>query len=405
MPQGDPVKAPRLSSIIVLLMSVAIGLAVASNYYAQPLLHSIGAQFGLSTTAAGGIVTVAQLSYAAGLILLVPLGDMIERRSLIVLMTVLSACGLLITAFASSLALVMLGTAVAGSLSVVGQVLIPFASTLAVPHERGKVVGTLMSGLLLGILLARAAAGALADLGSWRTVYWVAAVLMLATSVALWRLLPRHKNPAGLSYPRLLASVFHLYTDEPLFRARSLLGALLFASFGMFWTPLTFLMAAPPYAYSNTTIGLFGLAGAAGAYAANRFGRMADRGLGNRSTGIGLVLLLVSWLPIAFGQVSVLALVAGILLLDLAIQGVHVTNLSAIYRLNPEARSRLTAGTMTANFIGAATGSLTSSWIFAHAGWSGVCTAGALLGAAALSYAALAPNARIPASTAMPAGG
>lgn len=388
--------APRLSAPIVLLMSVATGLAVASNYYAQPLLHTIGAQFGLSTATAAGITTVAQLSYAVGLILLVPLGDMMERRSLIVAMSLLSACGLLMTALAPSFAFILAGTAIAGGSSVVAQVLIPLGSSLAGPDQRGKIVGTLMSGLLLGVLLARSAAGALADLGDWRTVYWVAATLMLAVSGTLWLMLPRSKNPVGLSYPRLLLSVFRLYTDEPLFRARSLLGGLLFTSFSMLWTPLTFLLAGPPYSYSTTGIGLFGLAGAAGAYAASRFGRMADQGQGNRSTRLGLSLLLISWLPIALGQLSVPALLIGILLQDLAIQGVHVTNLSAIYRLNPDARSRLTAGTMSCNFIGAAAGSLASSWIFSHAGWSGVCAAGALLGALALAYAALAPGAGIP---------
>ncbi|MFP5391870.1 MAG: MFS transporter [Gammaproteobacteria bacterium] len=378
-------------------MAVATGLAVASNYYAQPLLHTIGAHFGLSTATAGAITTVAQLSYALGLVLLVPLGDMLERRGLIVAMTILSACGLLTTALAPSFGFVLLGTAIAGSLSVVAQVLIPLASTLAAPSERGKIVGTIMSGLLLGILLARTAAGALADLGNWRTVYWVAASLMLCTAGALWLALPRSRSPAGLGYPRLLVSVARLYLDHPLFRARSLIGACLFASFGMLWTSLTFLLAGPPYSYSNARIGLFGLAGAAGAYAAKRFGRMADQGLGNRSTRIGLLLLLASWLPIALGQVSVPALLLGIVVLDLAIQGVHVTNLSAIYRLDPDARSRLTAGMMASNFMGAAAGSLSSAWMFSHAGWPGVCAAGALLAAAALAYASLAPHARIPA--------
>jgi len=386
----------RLTTPVVMLMAVATGLTVASNYYAQPLLHTIGAQFGLSTAAAGSIITVAQLSYALGLILLVPLGDIMERRGLIVAMTILSACGLLVTALAPSFTFIMLGTAMAGGLSVVAQVLIPLASTMAAPDERGKTVGTIMSGLLLGILLARTAAGVLADLGNWRTVYWVAAMLMLATSGALWMVLPRSQSPLGLSYPRLLASVFRLFTNEPLFRARSLLGAFLFASFGMLWTPLTFLLASPPYSYSNGKIGLFGLAGAAGAYGAKRFGRMADQGLGNRCTRLGLLLLLVSWLPVALGQTSVVALLVGIVLLDLAIQGVHVTNLSAIYRLAPDARSRLTAGMMASNFMGAAAGSLFSSWIFSCAGWSGVCVTGAFLGVAALTYASVARSARIP---------
>ncbi len=384
-------------------MSVATGLAVASNYYAQPLLHTIGQQFSISNAAAGAIVTTAQLSYAVGLMLLVPLGDMFERRSLIVLMNLLAAGGLLISAFSTSISMLIIGTALTGMLSVVAQILVPFAATLAAPHERGKAVGTVMSGLLLGILLARTAAGALADVGSWRTVYWVAAILMLCMSAVLWRVLPRYQSPTAMSYPRLLGSILRMFVEEPLFRARSLIGGLLFAAFSMLWTPLTFLLAGPPYEYSNTTIGLFGLAGAAGAYAANRFGRLADRGLGNLATRAGLLLLLGSWGLMAFGQVSVVALLAGILVQDLAIQGVHVTNTSSIYRLRPEARSRLTAGYVTCYFIGGASGSLVSSWLYAHFGWPAVVTAGAVLAALTLAYGALAPSARIPEMPSPPA--
>ncbi|WP_175125316.1 MFS transporter [Achromobacter animicus] len=384
-------------------MSVATGLAVASNYYAQPLLHTIGQQFSISNATAGTIVTTAQLSYAVGLMLLVPLGDMFERRSLIVLMNLLSAGGLLISAFSTSISMLIIGTALTGMLSVVAQILVPFAATLAAPHERGKAVGTVMSGLLLGILLARTAAGALADVGSWRTVYWVAAILMLCMSAVLWRVLPRYQSPTAMSYPQLLGSILRMFVEEPLFRARSLIGGLLFAAFSMLWTPLTFLLAGPPYEYSNTTIGLFGLAGAAGAYAANRFGRLADRGLGNLATRVGLLLLLGSWGLMAFGQVSVLALLAGILVQDLAIQGVHVTNTSSIYRLRPEARSRLTAGYVTCYFVGGASGSLVSSWLYAHFGWPAVVIAGAVLAALTLAYGALAPSARIPEMPSPPA--
>ncbi|OZI36639.1 MFS transporter [Bordetella genomosp. 1] len=388
--------ATRLTAPIVLLMAVATGLAVAGNYYAQPLLHTIGEQFGLSTAAAGGIVTVAQLSYAIGLVLLVPLGDMLERRALIVSMTALSACGLLISSSAQSIGWLMLGTAVSGMLSVVAQVLVPFAATLAEPHERGRIVGTIMSGLLLGILLARTAAGALADIGSWRTIYWVAAILLFAMAGVLWCVLPRHRSPVGLRYPQLLWSILQLYRDEPLLRARSLIGGLLFASFSMLWTPLTFLLASPAYGYSNTTIGLFGLAGAVGAYAANRFGRLTDRNLGNLATRVGLLLLFGSWALVAWGETSVWALLAGIVIQDMAIQGVHVTNQSAIYRLRPEARSRLTAGYMTSYFIGGAAGSLAAAWIYTHAGWLGVTAAGAAAALLALAYGRLAPGAHIP---------
>ncbi|WP_144638645.1 MFS transporter [Bordetella genomosp. 13] len=382
---------------MVLLMAIATGLAVSGNYYAQPLLHSIGQQFGLSNAQAGSIVTTAQLSYAVGLILLVPLGDVLERRGLIVCMTVLSGCGLLVSSFAGSFAMLLAGTALSAMLSVVAMVLVPFAATLADPRERGKAVGTIMSGLLLGILLARTVAGALADAGSWRTVYWVAALLMFGMAGVLRLKLPRWRNPDRIAYPRLLGSVFQLFAQEPLFRARSLIGGLIFATFSVLWTPLTFLLAGPAYGYSNTAIGLFGLAGAVGAFAANRFGRLADRGLGNTATYAGLALLAGSWLLTGLGEYGVLPLLAGILVLDLAIQGVHVTNQSAIYRLRPEARSRLTAGYMTAYFIGGASGSLMSAWLYPHAGWKGVCLAGGTLALAALAYARLSPNARIPA--------
>ncbi|MCD0501795.1 MFS transporter [Bordetella petrii] len=392
----QPTPAPPLTTPIILLMSAATGLIVASNYYMQPLLHTIGQHFHLSETAAGGIVTTAQLAYAAGLILLVPLGDMLERRSLIVAMTVLAAAGLLVSACSNSIAMLMAGTALTAFLSVVAQVLVPFAATLAAPRQRGKAVGTVMSGLLLGILLARTFAGVLAELGSWRTVYWVAALLMLGMAGALWRVLPRYKSPIDLDYRGLLGSIFHLYASEPLFRARSLLGALIFAAFSMLWTPLTFLLANPPYSYGDSTIGLFGLAGAAGAIAANRFGRISDRGRGNQATYAGLALLLGSWALLALGGHSLAALLAGVVVLDMAIQGVHVTNQSTLYRLRPDARSRLTAGYMTSYFLGGAAGSLASSALYAHAGWPGVTAGGALVCAIALAYAARSPSARIP---------
>ncbi|EWM46012.1 MFS transporter [Bordetella holmesii] len=387
---------------MVFLMSVATGLAVAGNYYAQPLLHIIGEQFQVSNATTGSIVTIAQLSYAVGLVLIVPLGDLVERRRLIVFMTALSAVGLLISASAPGISWLMLGTFLTGMLSVVAQVLVPFAATLADPAQRGRIVGTLMSGLLLGILLARTASGVLADLGGWRTVYWVASVLLLGMSVVLWRILLDHRGSAQLSYPRLLMSIVHLYREEPLLRARSIIGGLIFACFSMLWTPLTFLLSSPPYGYSTTTIGLFGLAGALGAYAARAFGRMADQGLGNRATVAGLVLLLGSWGLIAWGAHAVIPLLIGIIIQDMAIQGVHVTNQSAVYRLRPEARSRLTAGYMTSYFIGGAAGSLASAWIYGHYGWYGVTATGAITALLALLYGCLAKGASIPATPASP---
>ena len=370
-----------LSPTLILLMSVATGLAVASNYYAQPLLDTIARAFNLSASSAGFIVTAAQLGYAAGLLFLVPLGDMFERRMLIVSMTLLAAGGMLITASSQSLTMMIVGTALTGLFSVVAQILVPLAATLASPEKRGKVVGTIMSGLLLGILLARTVAGLLASLGGWRTVYWVASVLMVVMALALWRGLPKVKQENHLNYPQLLASVFSLFTQDKLLRTRALLGCFTFANFSILWTSMAFLLAAPPFNYSEGVIGLFGLAGAAGALGARPAGGLADKGKSHLTTSAGLVLLLLSWAAIWYGHVSVLALIVGILVLDLTVQGVHITNQTVIYRVKPEARNRLTAGYMTSYFIGGAAGSLISASAWQHAGWSGVCGIGAIVAA------------------------
>ncbi|EPT1611035.1 MFS transporter [Enterobacter hormaechei] len=370
-----------LSPALILLMSVATGLAVASNYYAQPLLDTIARAFDLSASSAGFIVTAAQLGYAAGLLFLVPLGDMFERRMLIVSMTLLAAGGMLITASSQSLTMMIIGTALTGLFSVVAQILVPLAATLASPEKRGKVVGTIMSGLLLGILLARTVAGLLASLGGWRTVYWVASVLMLIMALALWRGLPKVKQENHLNYPQLLASVFSLFTRDKLLRTRAILGCLTFANFSILWTSMAFLLAAPPFNYSEGVIGLFGLAGAAGALGARPAGGLADKGKSHMTTSAGLVLLLLSWAAIWYGHVSVLALIVGILVLDLTVQGVHITNQTVIYRVKPDARNRLTAGYMTSYFIGGAAGSLISASAWQNAGWTGVCAIGAIVAA------------------------
>ena len=369
----------ELSPALIVLMSIATGLAVASNYYAQPLLDTIARNFSLSASSAGFIVTAAQLGYAAGLLFLVPLGDMFERRRLIVSMTLLAAGGMLITASSQSLAMMILGTALTGLFSVVAQILVPLAATLASPDKRGKVVGTIMSGLLLGILLARTVAGLLANLGGWRTVFWVASVLMALKALALWRGLPQMKSETLLNYPQLLGSVFSMFISDKILRTRALLGCLTFANYSILWTSMAFLLAAPPFNYSDGVIGLFGLAGAAGALGARPAGGFADKGKSHHTTTFGLLLLLLSWLAIWFGHTSVLALIIGILVLDLTVQGVHITNQTVIYRIHPDARNRLTAGYMTSYFIGGAAGSLISASAWHHGGWAGVCLAGATI--------------------------
>lgn len=379
-----------LSRWQVLLMAFATGVAVASNYYAQPLLHTIAGEFGVSFGRAGTLVTAAQLSYGVGVVLLVPLGDMFERRRLIVVMSLLSASGLVVSALSHEFAWLLVGTAITGLFSVVAQVLVPFAATLARPEERGRVVGTVMSGLLLGILLARTVAGALSSLGDWRWVYWMAAATLVLTTWVLYRTLPRFHQHAGLSYGALLRSIGTLFAQEPVFRLRTLLGALSFAMFAMFWTPLAFLLAGAPYHYSDATIGLFGLVGAAGTLAAGVAGRMADRGKAALATTLALVLLAASWLPLGFSTQSLVALVVGVLVLDLAAQLLHVSNQNVVFALRPEARNRLNAGYMTGYFIGGSLGSLVSAQVYAAFGWTGVCVTGAGVAAVAMAVWAVA---------------
>lgn len=375
-----------LSSWLVLLMATTTGLVVASNYYAQPLLHTISEQLNLSYARAGIIVTTAQASYAVGLILLVPLGDLLERRGLIVTMMLASTVGLLISATATSLWGLLAGTAITGAFSVVAQVLVPFAATLSPVASRGRVVGTVMSGLLLGILLARTVAGALSSLGDWHTVYWVAAALMLVNTAILFRALPRYQQNSGLSYHRLIASIGGLFLHYPMFRQRALLGCLIFAMFSILWTSLAFLLSAEPWGFSDATIGLFGLAGAVGALSARHAGVLTDRGHGRSLTVVGLLLLLASWGLLGLGGRSLAALVAGIMLLDLALQAVHITNMNLIFTLDEDIRNRLNSGYMFLYFVGGAAGSLASAWVYQQHDWRGVIVLGCATGILALLY-------------------
>ncbi|HHR6130345.1 TPA: MFS transporter [Providencia alcalifaciens] len=374
-------KTPQaeLTTGLTLLMAIATGLVVASNYYAQPLLDTIALQFNLTTNMAGFIVTAAQLGYAVGLLFLVPLGDLFERKKLIIVMTTLSASGLLITALSDNIWQILLGTALTGLFSVVAQVLVPMAASIAKPHQRGKAVGTIMSGLLLGILLARTISGGVAMIGGWRAIYWVAFGLMMFLILILALKLPRYHQKTDLNYFQLIGSIGRLFFTTPVLATRALLGALTFANFALLWTAMAFLLASPPFNYSEGTIGLFGLVGAAGALMATQAGRLVDKGKGKLVTTLGLILLLLSWIPIGLAKYSLIAFIIGILVLDLAIQGVHVTNQSTLYRIMPEARNRLTAGYMTSYFIGGALGSLLSGYAYEHSGWMGVAVSGVVI--------------------------
>ncbi|WP_049793555.1 MFS transporter [Conexibacter woesei] len=371
----------------MLLFAVACGLAVGNAYYSQPLLDQIAATFAIDHAAIGVVVTLTQVGLGLGLLLIVPLGDVLNRRRLVVTQLLAGVAALVVVGTSSSVAVLLIGMAALGAASVVTQVLVAYAAALSTPDRRGRAVGVVTSGVVVGILLARTLAGAITELAGWRAVYLVSAALTLIVAGLLLRVLPREeRRPQAIPYARLVRSSVTLLATVPLLRVRAVLALLVFAAFTTLWTALVLPLSAPPHSLSHATIGLFGLAGAAGALAAVRAGRLADRGLGQRTTGVALALLLVSWLPIALLDVTLLALVAGVVLLDLAVQAVHVTNQSMILAANPEARSRVTAAYMVFYSIGSAAGSIAATATYAAAGWTGVCVQGAAISALALTF-------------------
>jgi predicted MFS family arabinose efflux permease len=381
---------PQITAAMALLFAVACGLAVANVYYAQPLLDTLAATFSIRPATVGIVITITQVGYGLGLLLVVPLGDLIDRRQLIVGQSLLSVIALLCVALAPSAAVLLPAMAAVGLLAVVTQVLVAYAALMAPPGERGRVVGIVTSGIIVGILLARAVSGTLSDLVGWRSVYLVSAAATLVVSGLLWKALPRRALPSvRISYLQLIRSVFTLFAEEPVLRIRAVLAMLIFMAITMLLTPMVLPLTSPPFSLSHTQVGLFGLAGAAGAMGAARAGRQADRGRAQRTTGIGLSVMLLSWGLIAMLPWSIWAMVVGVVTIDFGLQSVHVANQSLIYRVRPEAQSRLTAGYMIFYSIGSATGSIVSTMLYAHGGWNIVCLAGALTSGLALAFWAM----------------
>ncbi|MBW7968071.1 MFS transporter [Bradyrhizobium sp. BR 10289] len=375
-----------LSRPMALLFALTCGLSVANIYFAQPLLDAMAHDFGITPAAIGMVMTSTQIGYAFGLILIVPLGDLWDRRRLIVGQITLSAIALLVVATASHAAVLFAGLALVGVLAVVIQVLVALAATMARPAERGGAIGTVTSGVVAGVLLARFASGTLADIGGWRLVYLVSAGLMLAMAATLLRVLPRAPQAvlSRSSYLALLRSTAALFVEERIVRERAMFAFLIFANLNVFWNAIVLPLAAPPISLSHTTIGALGIAGVAGALAARNAGRFADLGWGQRTTGLSLLLMLAAWAPIACLDTSLWLLLAGVMMLDFAIQAVHVTSQSLMVAARPDAASRLVGGYMVFYSIGSATGAIASTLVYAMAGWIGVCALGAGISAAAL---------------------
>ncbi len=367
------------------LFAVAAGAAVGNLYWAQPLLHLIARDLDASTATAGWLVTATQIGYAAGILLIVPLGDVLDRRRLIPLMMLCSAAALAACAIAPSFGLLLAAITVLGLTTVSGQILTPLAGDLAEEHRRGHVVGTVASGILTGILVSRTISGLVADAAGWRAIYVLAAAAAVAFAVLLHRLLPPLPPKTRMRYPALIASVARVVAQERTVRWTLVLGATGFAAFTMFWTSLTFLLSAPPFNYPVSVIGLFGLAGLAGAIAAQRSGRLHDRGWSLPATGAAWTLVLASFAIAAFTGRSVVGIIVVVVVIDIALQALGILNQLRVFAVSHEARSRLNTAYVTSNFIGGALGSAAASVLWAAGGWTAVTVAGVGLSCFALA--------------------
>jgi predicted MFS family arabinose efflux permease len=378
----------NMSRSLVMLFACASGLSVANVYYAQPLLDAISADFSISHAAVGAVIAVTQIGCALSLLLLVPLGDRLDRRQLMLsqlfaLVVALAGVGLATSASAllfGMLAVGLLGTAMT-------QGLIAYAATAAAPADRGRIVGAAQGGVVIGLLLARVVAGTISDWAGWRGVYFFSALIMLGLAFLLWRALPRQAPPSiRLTYSQLIFSMFTLLMRERVLQIRGVIALLMFSVFSIFWSVLVLPLSTAPYNFSHTVIGTFGLVGAVGALGATRAGLLADRGLGQWTSGIALFLLLFSWVPLWFTASSLWFLVLGIVILDLGGQAVHVTNQSMIFEAQTGAHSRLVGCYMLFYSIGSGLGAVASTEIYAMMGWHGVCLLGVGVSLLALMF-------------------
>ncbi len=372
------VKTSGLDRKLVLLMAVATGLIVANLYYAQPLLNLIASGLGLAEAQVGIVATLTQVGYAVGLLCIVPLGDAHDRRALIYRTVLCVAVATAAFALAPNLLLLSAASFAIGVTAAAAQVVVPFAASLADERERGRVVGTVMSGLLIGILGARTLSGIIGAQFGWRTMFWIAAVLMLVLAMVLRATLPKDHSQTGMPYGKLLRSLATLIREQPVLREASLFGAMLFGGFSVFWVVLVFFLEKR-YGYGSAVAGLFGLVGVAGALAASLAGRLSDRIPARRITGAGMLIVLLSYAVFWLLGYQLWGLILGVILLDLGVQSGHIANQTRVYALIPEARSRLNTVYMVSYFIGGSVGTILSTLAWSYFGWSGVCAVGGLM--------------------------
>jgi predicted MFS family arabinose efflux permease len=353
-------------------MAIASGITVANLYYAQPLLEELSRFFHVSQSGIGIAAMLIQTGYALGLLFLVPLGDIRERRSLIVTVLLCSIGALLLVSCSSSIGLFLFSSLLLGITSIVPQLLVPFAAQLAPPRERGKAIGNVMSGLLIGILLSRTVSGALGSALGWQAVYRLAALMIVLLAISFGLLLPRSSPGSVMGYGALMRSLGGLFRSQRVLREASFVGALMFGAFSAFWTTLSFLLKSPVYNLGAQVAGLFGLVGVAGALTASVVGRVTDRISPRVTLTVAIVLSALSYVCFWIVGHKMAGLVAGVIVLDIGMQSGHISNQARIYALDPAARNRINAVYMVTTFAGGALGSVLGSFGWGLFGWQGV---------------------------------
>ncbi|AOK58718.1 MFS transporter [Burkholderia ubonensis] len=375
--------SPHYSRSLLLLLATIAGVSVANIYYNQPLLDSFRAAFPDHASWIGAIPTATQLGYAAGMLLLAPLGDRFDRRLLILLQIAGLSVALVAAAAAPSLTVLAAASLAIGVLATIAQQAVPFAAEIAPPAARGQAVGTVMSGLLLGILLARTAAGFVAEYFGWRAVFGASVAALVALAAVIVLRLPKSSPTSTLPYGKLLGSMWHLAAELRGLREASLTGAAIFAAFSAFWPVLTLLLAGAPFHLGPQAAGLFGIVGAAGALAAPYAGRVADKRGPRAIISLAIALVALSFVIFALSGASIAGLVIGVIVLDVGVQAAQISNQSRIYALKPDARSRVNTVYMVCYFIGGALGSSAGVAAWRAFGWTGMCAAGLVFAALA----------------------
>jgi len=373
-----------LSRWNILIMALCTGLIVANIYYSQPLLVLMSEEFKVSESNAGQVTFFTQVGYALGLLFCVPLGDKLERKRQIVVMTLAAVVALVAAAKSVNITMLKVTGLMIGFTSVVPQLILPLAANLSDPASRGKVIGTIMSGLLVGILLSRTLSGVVGHHLGWRAMFWIAAGISAMLAVIMITSFPSSKPNFSGSYGDLMKSLLTLIKEQPVLREASAINACCFAMFGMFWTTVVFLLSDAPFKYTSEQIGLMGLAAAAGALGAPLVGRIADKKNPRIAIGYGIIFLLFGYFLFYIFRANIIGIIIGIIAIDLGLQGIHVSNQTRIYTLLPEARNRLNTVFMTTSFVGTSLGSGIGLWVWSFAQWTGVCIAGTALIAVAL---------------------